>query len=64
MTLYLDSRTGNERREFDLAFPQAGECRLNAERRSPRMAEDKTADENWAISEGYWGACEDDPNGE
>ncbi|MBS1228205.1 MAG: hypothetical protein H6R17_1482 [Proteobacteria bacterium] len=60
MNLYLDGRTGKERRDYGLEFPPAGECRMTAERRNPRMAADKMADYNRVLSEGYWGASEDD----
>ena len=60
MNLYLDRRTGKERRDRDLAFPLAGEYRMSPERRSPRMAADRMSDYNWVLSEGYWGASEDD----
>jgi len=60
MNLYLDGRTGKERRDYDLKFPQAVECRMTAERRNPRMLADKMADYNRVLSEGYWGASEDD----
>ena len=58
MNLYLDRRTGKERRDCDL--PLAGEYRMTPERRSPRMAADKMSDYNWVLSEGYWGASEND----
>lgn len=61
MTLYLDGRTGKERRDRELAFPQTGDCRRHVERRITRTPGDRTLEEyNRVLSEGYWGASEDD----
>ncbi len=64
MNLYLDGRTGKERREGDLAFPQAGECRTSPERRNPGMSVEKMADYHRVLADGYWGASEDDSTSE
>ena len=64
MNLYLDSRTGNERRNRDLALPPGGEFRINPERRNPRMTADRLADYNRVLSDGYWGAAEDESSTE
>lgn len=64
MNLYLDSRTGKERRNRDLALPPGGECRISPERRNQRTTADSLADYNRVLSEGYWGAAEDESSAE
>lgn len=64
MNFSLDRRTGNERRNCDLALPPGGELRIGPERRNPRMAADGLADYQRVLSDGYWGAAEDELSAE
>ena len=64
MNLYLDGRTGKERRAGDREFSTAGEGRMITERRSTGVSAAEKADYDRVLAEGYWGASEDDTTSE
>ncbi len=64
MNLSLERRTGNQRRTRESALPPDGECRSGVERRDPRTAADGLADYERVLSDGYWGAAEDESSAE
>ena len=64
MNLCLDGRSGKERRESDRASAAGAECRQLPERRNSAMSAEKMADYNRLLSDGYWGAAEDESSTE
>ena len=64
MNLCLDGRRGRERRESDRPSAAGAECRPPLERRSAAMSAEKMADHNRLLSDGYWGAAEDESSTE
>ena len=64
MNLCLDGRSGRGRRESDRASAAGAECRQFLERRNSAMSAEKMADHNRLLSDGYWGAAEDESSTE
>ena len=64
MPIQLERRSGQDRRQHHVTFPRAFEHRLNADPREPKMGKSEATEANRVITEGYWGASEDDSSAE